>query len=218
MAWDQGTAVVSLRSILGDGATDKFIFKQDCIPTADGVTKRFFGGDSRLVTGTLLVNVGVSGYGPSGYTAFTNHDDVAGWFELPTAPSGNVQVQATYYYQWFSDAELIDFVTQALNILGFESAADTALPVGLRPAVLHWAASKAFTFKAAEYADSLSAMAPGGYGIDKKEASPNWARLAQQQFDMGKALLQIYADNPLASKTPQVLFAAFTMRTFVPRS
>ena len=210
-AWEVSSAISSLRSLLGDNATDKFEFKVDVFPTPDSVTKRFFVGQTRVDADSLQVYVAgiqtVSG-APSG---IVDLDAAKGSFDLGIAPSGSVSVQASFYYQWFTDPELIEFLTSAGTMLGFESIADAGLPVGVRAATLDFAAYYAYMKKAAEFADSLVATAVG-YTADQSKSGPNWKDLAKLAYEKGRDKLKLYAENPLASAiTPQMRFVTFSM-------
>lgn len=210
-AWDVSAAISSLRSLLGDNATDKFEFKVDVFPTPDGVTKRFFVGQTRVLENTLQVYVegvqAVSG-APSGIVEI---DYEKGSFDLGTAPSGSVSVQASFYYRWFTDPELTEFLTSAGTMLGFEAISDAGLPIGVRAAVLDFAAYYAYMKKAAEYADSIVATAVT-YTADQSKSHPNWRDLAKTAYEKARDKLKIYTENPLASNiTPQMRFVTLTM-------
>ncbi len=210
-AWDQSSAIASLRSLLGDGASDKFEFKSDVFPTPDGVTRKFFVGQPRVVPDTLSVyvdgNAAVSG-APSGVVAV---DYETGTFDLGTAPSGSVQVQASFNYQWFTDEELADFLTNAGTLLNFDTITDPALPVGVRAATLDFAAYYAYMRKAAEWADSLKATA-AGYEADQSKSGPNWTALAKLAYEKARDKLKLYVENPLGQATPEIRFIAFRLQ------
>lgn len=209
-AWDQSAAISSLRSLLGDNASDKFEFKADVFPTPDGVTKKFFVGQTRVVPNTLSVYVDgvppVSG-APSGVVDI---DEETGTFDLGTAPSGNIQVQASFNYQWFTDAELTEFLTSAGTMLNFESITDPALPIGVRAATLDFAVYYAYMKKAAEFADSLKATA-AGYEADQSKSGPNWRDLAKLAYEKARDKLKLYTENPLGQASPELRFVAFRL-------
>src|SRR6188768_305631 len=101
-AWDTNSAVASLRSLLGDGAADKFEFKSPAFPTADSVTTQFFVGQTRLVADTLQVYLNGVAVDPT-----ETPDWAKGSFKYSLsgmAVSG--EIEASFYYQWFTDAEL----------------------------------------------------------------------------------------------------------------
>lgn len=200
-AWDTTTAVSSLRSLLGDNAGDKAEFKADCQPAPDGVTKRFFAGQPRIVSGSL--SVFLSGI----ETAVSGTPDYdRGTFDLATAPSGSVQVQASYTYQWFTDAELSTFLTQGATMVGYESVSDALLPIGLRPALLDFSAYYAYMRMAAIWAESVTASA-GGYTVDQSKSHPNWRALAEMALRAGQEKVKLFNEAPGDTKSPSVAFS-----------
>lgn len=209
--WDVASAVSSLRSLLGDGVTDKYEFKTDVFPTPDGVTRRFFVGETRLVPDTLevyeaSVEVAVSG----------TPDYVKGSFDLAVAPSGNTSLTASFYFQWFTDAELQSFMDTSTNILGFTDITDPALVSGIRTVIMHFAAYNAYMRKAAEHADSVVATA-AGYTADQSRSHPNWRELAKTALATAKELLDYYVNNPLTgANLPRLLFVRYTMQRYQP--
>lgn len=209
-AWEVSSAINSLRSLLGDNLRDKFEFKADVFPTPNGLATRFFVGQTRVDADSLqvyLAGVQAPSGGPSGVVAL---DAERGTFDLGIAPSGSVEVQASFFYQWFTDAELTVFLHTAAGIVGMEQADDEALPIGVRSAVLDFSAYYAYMKKAAEHADSLVATA-AGYTADQSKSHPNWRDLAKTAMEQGKAKLELYVDSPLGRSVPQMRFVAFTL-------
>lgn len=207
--WDVASAVASLRSLLGDGPTDKFEFKADVFPTPDGVTTRFFVGETRVYPGSLEVYQGTVLVTPVAPPEW-----VKGTFALTTAPSGNVELQASFYYQWFGDDDLNSFITQATHVLGFTGITDATLVAGIRPAVLQFAAYNAYMRKAAEHADSVVATAVG-YTADQSRSHPNWRELARTTLETARATLKLYVDNPLViSSRPVMQFVSFCLPSY----
>lgn len=209
--WDVTSAVSSLRSLLGDGATDKYEFKANVFPTPDGVTRRFFVGQTRVVPGSLTVyeaSVEVSYTGTPAYGK--------GTFDLAVAPSGSVEVQSSFYYQWFNDGELQEFIELSSALLGFAGITDAALVLGVRTVVLHFACYHAYMRKAAEYADSIVATA-AGYTADQSKSHPNWRALAAQALDTAKKALDFYVENPLnGAQRARLSFVTYAMQRYQP--
>ena len=207
--WDVSAAISSLRSLLGDNTTDKFEFKVDVFPTPDGITRRFFGGQTRLVEHSLQVYINrqlaVTGVATSGVVEI---DYEKGSFDLGTAPSGHMNVQASFYYQWFRDAELLTFLTTAANMNGYEFIY-TDFPIGVRGALLDFAAYYAYMKKAAEYADHLTASA-AGYTYDQGKSHPNWRELAKTALAAGKEKLKLFEEG-LISNAPSMAFVSYRL-------
>lgn len=215
--WDISSAINSLRSLLGDAGTDKYAFKVDCVPAPDGITTRFFAGQTRLIEDTLAVYQNGVEIAPSGVSL---PDPSGGLFDLLVAPSGGMELQASYYYRWFHDAELEEFLQQGSQTLAFTGVDDPALTVGIRAVVLDLACYYAYMRKATEYADSLVASA-AGYTADQSRSHPNWRGLAQQAWDTAQKRIDMLANNPLsdnAGMKPGMRFVAFVLPTYVPKS
>jgi hypothetical protein len=214
--WLLSTALASLRSLLGDTDTSKFVFRGNASPPPDGVTMRFFAGDSRLVPGTLDLLLSGLPVAPSGAV-----DPARGTFQLAPsgfAPAANAEIHCSYYYEWFTDAELTDFIGQALPVLNATDVTDTALPLQVRPVVLQFAAYYAYMYKAAEYASALSSVAPGGFTADRKTATPNWASLAKQSYDTAGKLLTLYNEGALRTAAPNFVLVTYRLPNYVPKS
>lgn len=226
MDWIASDALNSLRSILHDRPTDKWVFKENVFPTPDGVTTRFFVGNVNVVPDTLTVyhrgvevEVAVSG---------TPHWET-GTFDLIPAVSG--EVQTSHYYQWFTDevlADCLDDAAQQLSmyeegVTGFVALISAAasgvsisasIPLGVRPGLLQFAAANAYMRKAAESADSLQAGAPAGYSIDTSKRHPNWAGLAKLAIEQGNAKIKMYTDNPLSAGRVQLTFVGYRLTRY----
>ncbi len=212
-AWDTNSALASLRSSLGDGVSDKFEYKTSVFPTPDSVTTQFFVGQTRVVPDTLRIfHQGVE-VSPSGTPDYAT----GAFLYAPgsVAPSG--EVEASFYYQWFSDAELTSFINDAASIFGFETLDDGALPVRLRGAILDFAAYTAYMRKAAEYAETVEASAQG-YTFNRGKAGPNWKELAAASLKAAEDKVKLFVDNPAGNALPQLRFLAYRLRVYVPPS
>jgi hypothetical protein len=137
---------------------------------------------------------------------------------VPTAIARDVELQCSYYYQWFSDTDLLAFISQGLSVISASDVTDDTIPLEVRPVVLQYAAHFAYMYKAAEYASQLSAGAPGGYSLDRKTASPNWLALAKMAYDTAGKLLQLYNDRALNPVSPSFAFVRYCLPSYVPRS
>lgn len=213
-SWELTSAVSSLRSLLGDNAADKFEFKADCQPSPDGVTTRFFGGQRRMVADSLTVFRGGQRIAVSGTPDYDR-----GEFDLEVAPSGTVPVQASYAYQWFTDAELEQFLSAGSLMVGYEVVTDSGLPLPLRPAVLDFSCYYAYLRKAAEWAESVTASA-GGYTVDQSKSHPNWRALAELALKAGQEKVKQYIDGGVAdAKAPAVRFStAYKVYPYIPNT
>jgi hypothetical protein len=209
--WTADAATAALRTRLGDAETDHYEFAVDITPTPDGVRKQFFVGRTRLVAGTLsVIHSGLA------YTAYSINA-VKGVMEATgSAPTG--AVQASYYWQWFTDAELAAYLLDACESLGYTAVTDEALPVALRSVVVDLAAASAYTRKAAEYAESLSASAPDGYNLTTGQSHPNWIGLAKAMTASAAEKYERYLTNPLTRAKPRLRHVTFLLPGYTPTS
>lgn len=224
MPWDVSSAIANLRSLLGDGETDKFEFKTLVAPQPDSVSTRFFVTQTRVVPNTLEVYHNGVQVSPSGAVDWTK-----GTFSFAPsglAPSG--QLEASFYYQWFTDEELVRFLDQAAQMLSLqatvtqtftdlfeefvdsETLTEITIEIGLQPTLMQFAIYAAYSRKAAEWADALTASA-AGYTMDLSKRGPNWTQLAKAAMEQAKAALDLFTSNPLSSKRTILRFVSFRL-------
>lgn len=157
MSWT--TAKADLRNLLSDGATDKLRYRKKILGRVDGVNTVFKTLEKRRLTNfktETSANLGVfiEGVRLNEATEISADNAEVGEVTLVTAPTNGQFVEASYYLQWFLDAELDVFLLQAAQWLGFESA-DSIAP-GLRPAATYYAAQEAYHKLAVRWSESLS--------------------------------------------------------------
>ncbi len=207
--WTLSDAIASLRRRLSDGAADKYVHQMEVDPEPDGKQTVFAVPDSHLVPDTLQVTIG-------GALATTDDVDVAaGTFTL-AAPDEGEKVRANYYFQWFTDAELEEFLGEGAGLVGYGGVTDETLPVGLHPAVLSYACYYAYMKKAAEAADSVTASA-AGFSTDTNRQNPNWLAMAKMAWDNAVAEKAAF-NEPVGTTKPAMAFVRFRDYRYVPRT
>lgn len=210
-AWDTTSALTSLRSLLGDGPADKYEFMTDVVPTPNGLVTTFFCGRTRLASTPTIYEGGQVVEATSGSV-----DLPTGTFALDAAPTGSVQT--SFYFQWFTDAELQVFLNEAAMLLRYTGFDDATIPEGVRPILGEFACYYAYRRKAAEFAEAVVASA-GGYTADQSRPAPNWRALAEGAWKNATEKLKLYAENPLGgSGAPAMRFVAYSLPTYVPLS
>lgn len=156
MAWT--TASADLRNLLSDTSTDRLAFRKQVIGELDGTNLVFKTFEFRRLTDftTATAPLGIYLNGVLQATsAITSDDLTSGVFVLTTAPTVNDRLEAAYYYQWFLDTEIDDFVLKASNWLGILDP--TTIPFGLQSAALHFAAQGAYLKQAMRWRLNSSA-------------------------------------------------------------
>lgn len=207
--WEITSAIASLRSLLGDGPADKFEFKAPVYPTPDSVTTRFFVGQTRLVAGSLEVYHNGMQVDPSGVTDI---DTAKGSFTRVPAPSG--EVLASFYYQWFTDAELVEFLNEATTMLSLSETVSGDFAIGLRPTLMQFACYNAYMRKAAEFAEAVEASA-AGYTFKRDQTGPNWKELAKAAMENAKEKLKLFLDNPVGASAVTLRFVSYSLNRYV---
>lgn len=143
MTWT--TAKAELRKLISDDSTDKRTIKKECIGLVNGTNKQFITFDYRRTTDFTAVNPFPLGVFVDGVSvAVTLDDPASGVFELAVAPALNKKVEATYFSQWFLDANLDQYLKDSAL---FCRAADVdTISPQLRHAALKYAAAEAYQF------------------------------------------------------------------------
>ncbi len=104
MSYD--TAIKELRQLIADTEFHKKATKKKLIGSIDGENKQFITYDKRLLEDT--VEVFVNGIA----AAFTVDDAIKGVITLNAAPDKNTKVEASYYWQFWLDDELKNFLNK----------------------------------------------------------------------------------------------------------
>lgn len=131
-------ALKNLRMLLSDTERDKRATGKGLLGSVDGTNKIFYSYDKRILADTLKVFV-------DGQDApFTLDDAVAGKITITDAPPVNAKVAADYYFQWWLDDQLKDFLNRGAQTCSAfdpstpEVSYDQLIP-GLRSAATYFA-------------------------------------------------------------------------------
>lgn len=163
MSWT--TAVDDLRLLLNDGPTDKIRAFKRVFGTTDGANAVFKTLEFRRITdfttvdetGPVGIYINGEKFGPIALPL--EYDDPgSGYFKFSvpgSVPITGAVIEATYYIQYFLDAELETFLRLAQNWLGFGDDY-SAIPQGLRPAALQYAAAEGYQKLAMRFSSHLS--------------------------------------------------------------
>jgi hypothetical protein len=160
---DMAAAVSSLRNLLFDGPTDKMAYQKKCFGKVDGVNTLFKTFEYRRVTDFTVAPVNNFGVYKNGVlqaeTAIATDDTASGHFTLVTPPAGSTGtgdvITASYYYQFFNDAELQQYITNAVQWLGLGTD-PTTVPDGLVPSCLYFAGQEAYHMLAIRWSMRVS--------------------------------------------------------------
>lgn len=154
MSWT--TALADLRSQLADNTQNRLAHRKKVFGDLDGTNTVFKTFEPRLISDFTAPVPPAGVYLGGVLQTVVSHDLVSGEFELASAPTDNGQaLLATYYYQWFLDTELTQFLTNAANYL-LTQPDFTQMPNGLIPAALQAASGDAMRFLALRWAERAS--------------------------------------------------------------
>lgn len=104
MSYD--SAVLELRQMLSDTAFNKKASKKKLIGDINADNTQFITYDKRLLEDTVEVFVNDLA------VDFTVDDPISGKITLGTAPDLNTSVSASYYWTWWLDTEIINFLNK----------------------------------------------------------------------------------------------------------
>ena len=133
------------------------------------------------------------------------------------APDTGQTLQVSYYFQWFTDAELVEFLQLAAQLLGYEDVEDGSLTLKFRTPLTSFAAHYAYLKMAANAAQALAAGA-AGYTADNTAEHPNWMNLAKLAWETAMKELETATINPVSAVRPHMKFVSFRLPRYVPRS
>lgn len=214
MSWT--TAKDELRSLLHDGPTDKLRHRKKCFGECNGTNVYFKTFEYRRVTDFTAASFPL-GIWKNG--VLLSNADIAqdvldsGDFELVTAPVDGDLIEASYYIQWFLDAELDSFLTNASNFLGFGGNV-LQTPEGLKPAALHYGAGEAYQKLALKWTEWNADM----YRVDdnpKKDTQTvikSYLELSQAMRDKAMTLRKNYYQRNDQAEAPLFGIASGAVR------
>ena len=206
MAWP--TVLTDLRILLSDGPQDKLNYRKKVFGTADGTNTTFKTYEYRRVTNFTTASSPLGIYVNGTAVTVSSDDVVSGEFKLASAPLNTDRIEATYYAQWFLDNDLNSFITYACGWI--QSANADAVPIGLQPAVLKYAAGDAYQDLCSKYAMNYSQQYKVEDQPDPNRYSPvqTWMKLAQVYNEQAVSLRDQYYRR--SGQALQPLFASLT--------
>lgn len=164
------TAESDLRTRLSDNSEDKFAFRKKCFGDCNSVNTSFKTLEFRRLTpldsAAAPLGVYVNGVSTPASADFPTTGD----FALGTAPANGDLVEASYYYQWFTDIEIDQFLRLSTNWLNLGDDW-TTLPSGLHPSCLEYSLGEAYEKLALRWSQRLSEQYLLQDAIDKDRPS-----------------------------------------------
>lgn len=153
MSWM--TAVSDLRELISDGATDKLAWQKKLLGITNGSNLAFKTFEKRRLTDFTSPSSPEGVFVNEAQVTVGSDDVDSGQVILKTAPVDGDRVTGTYYFQWFTDLQLVVYLKNASNFIGF-GPDYTQIPDGLQPAALQYAAGDCYQELAVRFARMLS--------------------------------------------------------------
>lgn len=222
MSWT--TSIADLRSLLSDGPLDRIAKRKRVFGIVDGVNTRFYTFEFRRATDftTAVDPDGV--YVNGAHVAASSDDLTSGMFTLASPPprtaAGSIStlVEATYYYQWFTDSELSGFLSNAARWLG-QGSDPSVLVDGLIPAALQYAAKDGYYKMALKWRERASTafMLEDAPRKEAIEAATGFEALVASSYKMAKEERNDFYTRQGQSNAPLFGTALGRARQITPR-
>lgn len=186
--------IEDLQKFLSDQETDKLRYRKRVLGFQNGINTIFKTFEFRRVTDFTIAtgNMPEGVYVDGVKAAIISDNNYIGEFELQTAPSGNQELVATYYIQWFTESELQLFLKDASNSLSLSDSYDQ-IPGGLRLSALNFASSSAYQKLSLRWSDTMGDVyrlqdAPN----DDESPLEKYSKMAAEFRDIGIKLRDDY--------------------------
>lgn len=184
MTW--ADPVGDLRKLLSDGPTDKLRYRKKVLNPQNGVNVTFKTFEFRRITDFTTATAPAGVY-VDDVLAVVSADDPSGTgeFTLATPPTDGQVVRATYNIQWFTDDELIEFLTTAAQWIGV-SDDYTEIPSGLQPAAKEFAAHQAYQKLVLRWSENMSDVYQLFDAPDERKFDPikTYMDISKAKFDL----------------------------------
>lgn len=188
MIWS--AAVQDVRMVLSDGPTDKLAYRKKVIGVQNGTNLVFKTFEMRRVS-TLVTPTGPVGVFLDDVLKTVSSEDLpSGQFTVASpAPTDGQSLVATYYHQWFTDAEITQFLVSASEWIGFVDNFPN-IPEDLRPAAKEYAAFQGYQKLASKWAAHLAETYQLYDAPDEKRFNPvtQYMSIAKQKFEIAVKL------------------------------
>lgn len=212
------TAIADCRMTLSDGDTDKLAYRKKVIGIQDGSNLTFKTFEARRIS-NLVVAVSPAGvFLDNAAAAVASEDRESGEFTLSTpAPTDGQSLVATYYYRWFIDTELTEFLKSASNWAGFGDDY-TLVPDAFQPAVKEYVAFLGYQKLVAKMSVNLAETYQLYDAPDEKRFDPvaMYMKISKQKFDLAVNLRDDVYSRKGQAKAPRSATLAGTVRDVPP--
>ena len=184
--------ITSIRTKGNDTSTSNLVLGESPVGQGnqknDGSNTHFRLQNTNLVTGSVYVTINTSYRATTGFTM----DLVNGLVVFASAPAANANpFYIDYNFQWFTDTDYTDFITDATRDLGYSYVDPTTVPDTLIPALEQYALYYYWTRRASRYAHKYSSSG-GSAGQQVDVVTENFLSLAKMAKKCGVDLRDDY--------------------------
>lgn len=220
MSWaTQQEARDDLRNFLNDGPTDKLRHRQAVFGQINSSNVIFKTLEYRRIT-DLSAPTGRLGVFVNNAIVTVSADDAeVGEFTLAAAPDEGDNLEATFYVQWFLDAEIDKFLERSGQFLNCASTI-IDLQVGLIPSAIHYSAGSAYQKLSSRYTEFQSKTFRLEEAPDDEATTTaaHFMAMAKQMFEQSRKLRdEFYKDRKGKAMAPISRLNLGRLRTTVPR-
>lgn len=199
------SAVSDCRKTLSDGATDKLAYRKKVIGEQNGTNLTFKTFESRRISAFVSPTSPAGVFLDNAAATVGTEDLESGEFNLTgTAPTDGQSLVATYYYQWFIDDELTEFLKSASNWAGFGDDF-TLVPDAFQPAVKEYVAFLGYQKLVAKMSVNLAETYQLYDAPDEKRFDPvaMYMKISKQKFDLAVNLRDDVYSRKGQAKAPR---------------
>lgn len=167
-----------IRQLLDDGATSHRVAPDPLTEQVNGSRKAFLLSNRNVVEASLKVSSDGGSYTTTGLTV---DDATMGLISLSTAPALNLE--AVYFYQFFSDTEIDQFRDVGISKVGSDPTSETSrsgMTSGLFTAACHFSAADGCRVLADRFARLYPVTTGGGQSSQKNVVCERYMALADE--------------------------------------
>lgn len=198
-------AVDDCRKTLSDGATDKLAYRKKVIGEQNSTNLTFKTFESRRIS-VFVTPVSPAGVFLDNAAATVASEDLeSGEFTLSgAAPTDGQSLVATYYYQWFTDAELQEFLKSASNWSGYGDDY-LQVPDAFQPSVKEYVAFMGYQKLVSKMSVNLAETYQLYDAPDEKRFNPvdMYMKISKQKFDLAVKLRDDVYERKGQAKAPR---------------
>jgi hypothetical protein len=210
-------AVSDCRKTLSDGDTDKLAYRKKVIGEQNGVNLTFKTFEARRISEFVSPTAPAGVFLDNAAATVASEDLTSGEFNLVTAPTDGQTLVATYYYQWFTDEELEEFLLTATQWIGLGDDF-LQIPDTFQPAAREYVAFLGYQKLVSKMSVNLAETYQLYDAPDEKRFNPvtMYMNISKQKYDLAVKLRDDVYERKGAAKAPRSATLPGTVRDVPP--